>query len=425
MSAKIISKNDEEVTIQVKVKFSNSMLESEENILSAVNEAGNLATEEALHRFDTDGTDIIVGGIKLTSKGKVPKIYETPYGSMKLERHVYQNSKGGKTYCPLDYNARIVVSSTPRFAKIISHKYSDLGSSRIKVDLQENHGRPVVRSFVQNVADAVASVALAKEEDWSYALPDMDESIKSITIGLDGTCLLYCEEGWREAMVGTIGFYNGKGERLHTIYTGASPEYGKEKFFRKFTREIEQVKRDYPSVNYIGLADGAKDNWPFLKRYCEHLIIDFYHATEYLSKASDSAFTKNKSGKIIWLNNSCHKLKHKMGAASRLLHEMETWQEIKMSVPAKEQLQKSITYYRNNKKLMKYSDFVNHNFPIGSGVTEAACKVIVKQRLCNSGMKWKERGASAVISLRTLSYTKERWQQFWNKIDQYGFQAAA
>ncbi len=41
--------------------------------------------------------------------------------------------------------------------------------------------------------------------------------------------------------------------------------------------------------------------------------------------------------------------------------------------------------------------------PIGSGVTEAACKVIVKQRLCCSGMKWKESGAAAVLSLRCLT----------------------
>jgi hypothetical protein len=60
--------------------------------------------------------------------------------------------------------------------------------------------------------------------------------------------------------------------------------------------------------------------------------------------------------------------------------------------------------------------------PIGSGVTEAACKVIVKQRLCGSGMKWKEPGAAAVLSVRCLTYTRERWSQFWGKVDRYGFQ---
>lgn len=74
---------------------------------------------------------------------------------------------------------------------------------------------------------------------------------------------------------------------------------------------------------------------------------------------------------------------------------------------------------------MNYSQNVSNNLPIGSGVTEAACKVIVKQRLCNSGMKWKAKGASVVLSLRCLTYTENRWEQFWNKIDQYGFPVAA
>jgi hypothetical protein len=58
-------------------------------------------------------------------------------------------------------------------------------------------------------------------------------------------------------------------------------------------------------------------------------------------------------------------------------------------------------------------------------VTEAACKVIVKQRLCNSGMKWKEPGAAAVLSLRCLSHTPERRGQFRAKIDRWGFPVAA
>ncbi len=40
---------------------------------------------------------------------------------------------------------------------------------------------------------------------------------------------------------------------------------------------------------------------------------------------------------------------------------------------------------------MSYARNVEANIPIGSGVTEAACKMLVKQRLCNSGMRWKER----------------------------------
>ena len=74
---------------------------------------------------------------------------------------------------------------------------------------------------------------------------------------------------------------------------------------------------------------------------------------------------------------------------------------------------------------MRYAQNVERNIPIGSGVTEAACKVVVKQRLCQSGMKWKEKGTSIVLSLRCLRLTNGRWEQFWDKIDKTGLPMAA
>ena len=38
-----------------------------------------------------------------------------------------------------------------------------------------------------------------------------------------------------------------------------------------------------------------------------------------------------------------------------------------------------------------------------------------------SGMRWKEKGAGIILSLRALVLTKERWSQFWAKLDRYGF----
>ena len=73
------------------------MLESEELILDAVNEAGNLATQEKLKRFDTDGAPIMLGSVKWTSKGRERKAYQTPYGEVAVDRHVYQTPQGGKT----------------------------------------------------------------------------------------------------------------------------------------------------------------------------------------------------------------------------------------------------------------------------------------------------------------------------------------
>jgi hypothetical protein len=40
--------------------------------------------------------------------------------------------------------------------------------------------------------------------------------------------------------------------------------------------EIERVKQNYPKVNYMGLADGAKDNWGYLQRHTGEEMLDFF-----------------------------------------------------------------------------------------------------------------------------------------------------
>ena len=47
-----------------------------------------------------------------------------------------------------------------------------------------------------------------------------------------------------------------------------------------------------------------------------------------------------------------------------------------------------LRYFVRNKKRMNYAFFRQEGLPIGSGPVEAACKTIVKARLCCSGMRW-------------------------------------
>jgi hypothetical protein len=421
MPASLISVDGDEVTLEIKFKLTSSMLETEENILTALNEAGCLGTGKALERFDTDGDRIEFGGVKWSSKGKLPKTYQTPYGTAAVSRHVYQRAEGGATFCPLEREARIVVTSTPRFAKMVSHKYANGASPTVRRDLLENHGRDCPRSFLQDLAEAVGSVAQAKEENWQYETPELDKPVSTVSIGTDGTCMLLCEGGYRETMTGTLTLYDREGERQHTIYIGASPEYGKATFYERMEREISHLKILYPDATYVGIADGAKCNWDFLEPHTTVQILDFYHAAEYITQASVAAFPRNETQRQQWIETQCHNLKHKQGAASRLLKELEELRDTKLSKLARENLEQAITYFRNHKHQMNYARYRAQNYPIGSGVTEAACKTLVKQRLCSSGMKWVERGARIVLSLRALVLTNERWSQFWSKINQNGF----
>jgi hypothetical protein len=319
MEAKIINRTSKSIKIEIEVPISKSMLSTEEDIQKALNLAGVGMTAHALSTFDSTGEPIIKGKQKFTSKGKVSKKYQTPYGEVAILRHVYQNNHGGSTFCPLDNSARIIVGSTPKFSKQVSSKYSETGGKRVQVDLEENHGRYISRSYIQDISNAVASGLIAKQDKWNYTLPVEAEKVKSIGVSLDGTCMILVQEGYREAMVGTIALYDEAGERLYTQYTATSPEYGKETFFTTFGKEILSISKSYPDAKMIGIADGAKENWSFLEEYITEQILDYFHATEYISLAADCIF-RSKSKKVEWAGKMRHKLKHEKNGATEILN---------------------------------------------------------------------------------------------------------
>jgi len=428
MIAEVIADDGDELTIQVKVKITGSLLEIEHTILDACNEVGQLATSHAIKKFDTDGSPIQIAGTKLTAKAATPKQYETPYGCVEVSRYVYQSSQGGCTYCPLEQDARIIGSATPRFAQQVSHKYANLNAPAVCLDLEANHHRKIAHSYVQAVADLVGTIASAKEELWSYTTPLLDEAITSVVISLDGAYVLMREDGYREAMVGAISLYDAKGDRQHSIYIGEAPEYGKATFTERLEREIAQVKKQYPASLYLGIADGAKNNWPFLEKHTGRQLLDFFHATEYLADIAHAAFPgkTDKPKREAWLHERCRQLKHDVGAVDAIITEMEELaNRKKLTKSTQENLAAAQTYFANNRQRMNYAEHVQHDLPIGSGVTEAACKTLVKQRLCCSGMRWKPQGAKVILSLRALIQSKGRWQQFWDKIDQFGAQVCS
>jgi hypothetical protein len=406
--------------IEIDISKQTSMLAYEQAILEAVNEVGNVATGECLKHFDSDGSPIEVAGIKLTSKGHVPKAYQTPYGKVTVARHVYQSPQGGKTFCPLDKDARIINTSTPRCAQMVSYKYACMNSLQAKRDLEINHGLPTSRCYLQNLTQDVHEIIASKGQNWRYSDPLQNQYVDTISVGIDGTCVLFCEEGYRHAMVGTISLYDILGNRLHTTYVGKEPEYGKQSFYQRMEQEISVYKKRYPSAQWVGVADGAKDQWPWIQKHTDLQILDFFHAAGYLEGAA-LAMVAQKKQREDWFHEKRRQLKEKRSGARDILNEMKSYvQDNPESKRGRKELKQAISYFSNNLKRMNYASYRKECLPIGSGVTEAACKTVVKQRMSGSGMKWKSTGAATILNLRSLILTEGRWEQFWQKISQFG-----
>lgn len=335
-----------------------------------------------------------------------------------MTRHTYQSNSGGKIQVPLEIGARIIGrTSTPRLSQMVSWKYSQMSANLVSEDLKLNHGRSISSKLIQKIGKAVGEIAMNQESEWVYQLPAMKEVVTHIAIGRDGTTTAIRKQGYRETMCGTLSFYNSKGGRLHTIYLACAPEYGKSSFDAVMDMEIARIKPKYPKITYIGLADGAKTNWTYLDKHTSVNILDFFHATEYLADVSD-LIEKDETKRKTWLANACHDLKHKTKGAAHLLREFKHFRNQMTAEAITEKIDKIIVYFQNNLSRMKYATYQKAGYPIGSGVTEAACKVVAKQRLNGSGMRWNNEPVQHMLLLRGLVCTHGRWRQFWNFFDQ-------
>jgi hypothetical protein len=293
-----------------------------------------------------------------------------------------------------------------------------MSANKVKKDFSENHNIDISTNTVRNVIHRVKNIKKNTKIDFkiSEELIKNKDKITSVTLSLDGTCIPVETKGYREAMVGAISFYDKDTKKIDTIYTAETPEYGKEEFKKEFIKEIEDIKKFIPKdTKIIGLADGALENWNFLEPYIDIEILDFFHASEYLTQVS-KCIDKNEKTQKEWLEKSCKKLKNDKNSAEELLEEMKKININKLSNEKEKELKVSIRYFENHKHQMNYSQATNDKIPIGSGVIEGACKSIVKERICISGARWTIFGAGSILNLKAINQTNGRWHQFWEKI---------
>ena len=167
---------------------------------------------------------------------------------------------------------------------------------------------------------------------------------------------------------------------------------------------------------WLALSDGANGLEDFLKAHfprVEAVILDFWHAAEYLAKLAKALHGPDEAGALAWQQQWCHRLKHEGGTA--VLQALRGLDLRGRPVAAREGWEKVVTYFTNQEHRMDYPTYRAKGWYIGSGVVESACKRVVNQRLKGSGMRWGEDGADALCHLRALFLSDPgQWDAFWH-----------
>lgn len=179
-------------------------------------------------------------------------------------------------------------------------------------------------------------------------------------------------------------------------------------------QQAAQVGMD-SAQRWVAISDGGNGLEDFLSinfPRVEAVILDFYHASEYLGEIARAWHPTDEDASKAWSKKWCHDLKHEGGEA--VLGRLRELASAGVPHAVRVRLEEAITYFENQKHRMDYPAYRTKGWHIGSGPVESACKTVIGMRMKQGGMRWGIDGAEAVGHIRALFRSeKGQWDAFW------------
>jgi len=167
----------------------------------------------------------------------------------------------------------------------------------------------------------------------------------------------------------------------------------------------------------VAITDGGNGLEEALHRHLADnvtTVLDWYHAAEHLSDFAAVRHPQDETARRAWAEQVKTILYEQGGEALlKHLHDVEFPPGTRAEV--REEFRKLVGYFENNKHRTDYPTYRAKGWDIGSGPTEAGCKII-GERLKGSGMRWVEAGAETIGALRALYVSGPNlWDGFWEQ----------
>jgi hypothetical protein len=370
-------------------------------------------------------------GVWYRRRSKTPnRTVGTLFGTITLWRLLYQPLHGiERSIFPWEIRLGLEAGlATPALAERVAQVATASTQNTVLATLKRDHGvcwsvatlRTVIAGVAQGMESHRQDAQVAQILKWlGRAFGSRGGRKPVLAVGRDGLMLpIRDQECDREGATATLSVYDRKGRRLGTVYLGRMPEPGQETLSRQLTALIEAVLTHWtgplPRLAYI--TDGGYQQTRYfrrvLKRMCHphhpgqrlrwEWVIDYYHACEYIYKLAAALFPDAKRAQG-WARKMCRWLKTKPRGIYRVLHSAAALRGRRMVVGTKrEQYRSAYNYLRKRIRFLDYCQYRSNHLPIGSGVTEAACKTVFTQRLKQSGMTWKRDGGQRIVDLRVI-----------------------
>ena len=255
-----------------------------------------------------------------------------------------------------------------------------------------------------------AALEALREGELAAAWP-AEEAGRPATAGVWAAALdaarVRFDDGWHDVKAGVVfwaepqwegsGLAGGKARaQSYVAETGPMEQAGERLYWEAVGRGIDPAED-----LVVCLGDGAPANWSqfglhFPKRV---EVLDWYHAVEHLWAAARDRWGEDPTQVETWVEARKGELwKGDVAAVLSALSRGETTSELH--------------YFETNRHRMRYREFRDRGYPLGSGTVESACKRVIGARLKQAGMRWSKAGAQAVLNLRT-QLLSGRWDTTW------------
>jgi hypothetical protein len=379
------------------------------------------------------------GGYRRRNQKTANRNVASRFGDIVLHRYGYRSWQAGDgSIFPLEMLLGLNHSATPALVDWIGRHIATAGSNQAAViellrsDCGVTMGVKRLRQCVEQLSEAMEE--FRQEHQVDVLLEALKQAVGSsgsrkpvIAVGRDGITLReYAQSAFKVATTGTVSVYDRRGKRLITVYLAHPPEPGQATMDQMLTDLITELFERYsgplPRLAYV--TDSGSNETGYFEKVLRRMVhprtgtrlewtrvADYYHASERIWMMAEVLFGKGSRDANAWAHRMLKSLKKPSGT-SRVLHSAASHfhrrqrKSRKLSKKKEETYWTAYRYIQSRTNFMRYSEYTSVHIPLGSGVTEAACKTVFTQRLKNSGMRWSNDGAKTILTLRTILLSK-------------------
>lgn len=215
------------------------------------------------------------------------------------------------------------------------------------------------------------------------------------------------DNAYKEFKIAT--FYDESNEHRHVVATA-----GDHNVLGKLVRRQAGSLKLNEFDEKVAIADGAEwihrqlqVNVPMLDAF----ILDFYHFSEHVWEAANQCFGINSDDAKKFAEDLLHIARHE--GITDVLVKLEQLRKEVRSQNKRKSLRELLKYIGKRAGQCDYPGFREKGWQIGSGPTEAMCKVLT-YRLKGAGMRWDRQGAEPIMALIALEQSNI-WNRYWNR----------